>query len=171
MIVIAIIGILAAVLYPAMTGYFERSRDTNRSGAMNQVALALSTYFVDKETYPDANSDLCLNAVDGGTEPNKKLSPQYIKTLPKDPKNGNNAATGNCTSGYGYKRIHAGNTSAGDAGYIAFAKMEKAANGNMLLTDAQTQVTNYEKAVEKTDVRSEMSKQTDGTTAFAVYNQ
>lgn len=30
MIVIAIIGILAAVLYPQATGYFARARDTSR---------------------------------------------------------------------------------------------------------------------------------------------
>ena len=63
MIVIAIIGILAAVLYPSLMGYLERTRDTNRQQAMNQVGTALGTYFADMNAYPTQGSDKCLDNI------------------------------------------------------------------------------------------------------------
>ncbi len=77
MIVIAIIGILAAVLYPSMTGYFERSRDTNRQGALRNVTLSLANYQTDNSEYP-TSTDSCLTNITGISN--------YIQQLPKDPK-------------------------------------------------------------------------------------
>jgi prepilin-type N-terminal cleavage/methylation domain-containing protein len=37
MIVIAIIGILAAALFPAMTGYLQRARDSGRIAALKNI--------------------------------------------------------------------------------------------------------------------------------------
>jgi prepilin-type N-terminal cleavage/methylation domain-containing protein len=51
MIVIAIIGVLAAALFPAMSGYLSRSRDTARVSHVGQLITASSTYFSDKENY------------------------------------------------------------------------------------------------------------------------
>ena len=78
MIVIAIIGILAAVLYPAMTGYFERSRDTNRQGALRNLTLSLSAYNMDKAEYPTA-ANKCVDDLNALVGP-------YIQKLPQDPK-------------------------------------------------------------------------------------
>lgn len=44
LIVIAILGILAAALYWGYTGYMERARDTNRKTALHNIALAMNTY-------------------------------------------------------------------------------------------------------------------------------
>lgn len=44
MIVIAIIGILAAALFPAMTGYLQRARDANRIASLTNVKAVLQTY-------------------------------------------------------------------------------------------------------------------------------
>jgi prepilin-type N-terminal cleavage/methylation domain-containing protein len=52
MIVIAIIGILAAALFPSMTGYLKRSRDTARASHMKDVSTALGAYYADQERYP-----------------------------------------------------------------------------------------------------------------------
>lgn len=52
MIVIAIIGILAAALFPSMTGYLKRSRDAARASGMKDIATALGAYFADREGYP-----------------------------------------------------------------------------------------------------------------------
>ena len=41
MIVIAIIGILAAALFPSMTGYLKRSRDAARTSNMKDIATAM----------------------------------------------------------------------------------------------------------------------------------
>ena len=51
MIVIAIIGILAAALFPAMSGYLSRSRDTARISHVGQIITASSTYFQDVSSY------------------------------------------------------------------------------------------------------------------------
>ena len=47
MIVIAIIGILAAVLYPAMGKYFGRARDTTRITDLGKIGQALRVYEID----------------------------------------------------------------------------------------------------------------------------
>ena len=133
MIVIAIIGILAAVLYPSLMGYLERTRDTNRQQAMNQVGTALGTYFADMNAYPTHGSDKCLDDIKGDLEGTGKAV-QYLKTLPKDPKAASNKI-GNCASGYAYFNLK--DTSA----YMVGAKMEVVTNGNMALDTLPTGVT------------------------------
>ena len=64
MIVIAIIGILAAALFPAMSGYLSRSRDTARISHIGQLITASSTYLQDKSSYSGitlAASPRCVN--------------------------------------------------------------------------------------------------------------
>ncbi len=62
MIVIAIIGILAAALFPAMTGYLSRSRDTARITHVGQLITASSTYFQDKDEYSGVVTGRCINS-------------------------------------------------------------------------------------------------------------
>ena len=134
MIVIAIIGILAAVLYPSLMGYLERTRDTNRQQAMNQVGTALGTYFADMNAYPSpTGTTKCLDDIKGDLEGTGKAV-QYLKTLPKDPKAASNKI-GNCASGYAYFNLK--DTSA----YMVGAKMEVVTNGNMALDTLPTGVT------------------------------
>lgn len=52
MIVIAIIGILAAVLYPSMSGYLAGARDSSRTGGLKNIALSLANYQKDNGSYP-----------------------------------------------------------------------------------------------------------------------
>jgi prepilin-type N-terminal cleavage/methylation domain-containing protein len=47
MIVIAIIGVLAAALFPALTGYLSRARDTKKISEMRQLHTALLAYKTD----------------------------------------------------------------------------------------------------------------------------
>ena len=54
MIVIAIIGILAAALFPSMTAYLKRSRDAARVAGTKDLATAAGAYFSDRERYPDS---------------------------------------------------------------------------------------------------------------------
>ena len=128
MIVIAIIGILAAVLYPAMTGYFERSRDTNRQGGLRNLSLSIAAYNSDTGMYPAEDGDRCADALKTTIVEGK-----YINSLPTDPKNGN-GVTG-CEksaskSGYGYKLLKNGN--AVGASYVLAANME--IKGNATIT-------------------------------------
>ena len=82
MIVIAIIGILAAALFPSMTGYLKRSRDTARQASMKDISTSLGAYYADKENYPTSNSGCADGAM---------LNTVYMpKGVPIDPSVGNN---------------------------------------------------------------------------------
>lgn len=140
MIVIAIIGILAAVLYPSMTGYFERSRDTNRQGALRNVSLGLSAYNTDNSKYPWSASSVCVGDIkadlttgSGGTK--------YLWSISWDPKSGNWVT--NCTTadklGYGYKWIKNGSElSAAGNSYVMAANMEIKSNATVSATNYGT---------------------------------
>lgn len=56
MIVIAIIGILAAALFPSMTGYLKRSRDAARTSHLKDISTAVGAYYSDKERYPNTGT-------------------------------------------------------------------------------------------------------------------
>ena len=51
MIVIAIIGVLAASLFPSMTGYIKRSKDTAKMTELRNITTAINAYWTDHETY------------------------------------------------------------------------------------------------------------------------
>jgi len=52
LIVIVIIGILAAALIPRLTGIQARARDTVRDADLRAVATAIETYKIDNGNYP-----------------------------------------------------------------------------------------------------------------------
>lgn len=52
LIVIVIIGILAAALIPRLTGIQGRARDTARKADLQQIGTSLATYKLDTATYP-----------------------------------------------------------------------------------------------------------------------
>lgn len=58
LIVIVIIGILAAALIPQLTGIQGRARDTGRKADMNNVAGALQSYQLDMNQYPARSGDI-----------------------------------------------------------------------------------------------------------------
>ncbi|MDD2693365.1 MAG: type II secretion system protein [Candidatus Gracilibacteria bacterium] len=51
MVVIAIIGILATVLFPAVTGYIKRAKDTAKMNELRNITTAINAYWTDHETY------------------------------------------------------------------------------------------------------------------------
>lgn len=51
MIVIAIIGVLAASLFPALTGYLSRARDTKKVAELKELHTALLVYKTDTGLY------------------------------------------------------------------------------------------------------------------------
>jgi len=52
LIVIAIIGVLAAALYPTIRDALSRGRDGAREGDINNLVTAIETYNIDFGTYP-----------------------------------------------------------------------------------------------------------------------
>lgn len=69
LIVIVIIGILAAALLPRLTGAQAKARNTARKADLNQLTTALNAYQVDYGKFPSSLEEL------KGT---------YIKDVPKD---------------------------------------------------------------------------------------
>ena len=56
MIVIAIIGVLAAALFPMMRGYLEKSRDTARISHLGQLRTVVQSYLQDIGATPQLGS-------------------------------------------------------------------------------------------------------------------
>ncbi len=61
LVVISIIGILAAVLLPNLLGARKRAADTKRKMALSQLKSALRLYYNDHQTYPDVASETNCN--------------------------------------------------------------------------------------------------------------
>ena len=89
MMVIAMIGVLAAVLYPVMMNYMANSRDTQRISAINKLSMTMEVFYKDQEQYPPATVDGCIQNPDTNTDANTPrnilLTPKYIRELPKSP--------------------------------------------------------------------------------------
>ena len=103
MIVIAIIGILAAALFPSMTGYLKRSRDTARQSGMKDITTALGAFYADKERYPNASGAATSATV--STSATELTTSVYLpKGMPVDPvaTARNNGAGSAVNANYGY---------------------------------------------------------------------
>lgn len=114
-IVITIIGVLAAVLYPMLTGYFERSRDTDRIASIGSISRAMEVYFKDKARYPKTSNSGCITETE--------LPAKYITVIPKDPRSTHDNGCGS-NGQYGY------GVSGDRSMYILTARMETAQGGN-----------------------------------------
>jgi prepilin-type N-terminal cleavage/methylation domain-containing protein len=94
LIVIAVIGILVAVILPNLIGMRERARDTVRKNDLNQLKKALRLYFDDFGAYPSdtgggsGSGDICCDAdpascVAGACGTNFEINgTSYMKALP-----------------------------------------------------------------------------------------
>ena len=61
MIVVAIIGILAAIAIPQFNNYRRRGQDAAAQSALKNLGLAQETYFVDNGKYTKTLTDLSLS--------------------------------------------------------------------------------------------------------------
>ena len=115
LIVITIIGILAAALVPKIVGAPQKARDAKRKADLQQIMTALESYKDDKGSYPTADSSSqCLTESD--------LVPDYLSgTLPVDP------STGSC---YPYYNV--------DGGYVLYAELENDNSTGDNIYDAST---------------------------------
>jgi general secretion pathway protein G len=112
LIVIVIIGILAAALIPRLTGIQERARDTARQAAVNQLNSAVQLYSVDNAgAYPNALNATILDA-------------SYLNEFPTNGGFGS-AAVASCTRNNG--DLFAYGTG---AGYAITAGLENDNGGN-----------------------------------------
>lgn len=124
MIVIAIIGILAAALFPSMTSYLRRSRDAARTAHLKDITTAVGAYFTDKERYPDTGTwtPSPVGCVNSG-----QLTTNYLpKGIPNDPVSGKNNGCG-ANNNYGYG---SGTINLTAPWYAVTAILENANGGN-----------------------------------------
>lgn len=77
LIVVVIIGILAAALIPRLTGAQWRARDTARKADLTQIANALAAYESDEGAYPNGT---CVDDPDV-----EAALLENMATVPKDP--------------------------------------------------------------------------------------
>jgi type II secretion system protein G len=82
MIVIAIIGILAAALFPSLTSYLARGRDTSRVSAIKEISTGIAAFNVDKSTFPGGTNGAA--AITAECVHSGNLS-AYVPKLPIDP--------------------------------------------------------------------------------------
>ena len=84
LIVVVIIGILAAAILPRLTGAQASTRDTARKTALNQIAQGLELYNTSKGSYPTQIIDAGISTDElWGTA--VWLVPDYMKSIPGDP--------------------------------------------------------------------------------------
>ncbi len=79
LIVIVIIGILAAALIPRLSSARGRANDTARKATLSQVAAALVSHQIDKGYFPQVCGDLDLASTG--------LLTAWLDSIPEDPAN------------------------------------------------------------------------------------
>ena len=93
LIVVAIIGIIAAIAIPNLLSAIQRAKQKRAMGEVNSLATALQSYATDTNIYPTAGSGPC-------TAISAAITPDYIKVVPNpDPWNNPYYYQGN-TSNY-----------------------------------------------------------------------
>ncbi len=75
LIVVAIIGIIAAIAIPNLLNAIQRGRQKRTMADMRAIGTAVEAYAVDNNRYPAGGS--ALSAIAGVVEP------RYIRTLPR----------------------------------------------------------------------------------------
>jgi prepilin-type N-terminal cleavage/methylation domain-containing protein len=98
MIVIAIIGILAAALFPSLTSYLARGRDSTRLSSVAEVSKSILAFSLDNLYLPapitpaSSGSSMCVNPT---------IIVQYLPKFAPDPVSGRTANCG-VIGAYGY---------------------------------------------------------------------
>ena len=142
LIVVVIIGILAAAILPRLTGAQAATRDVARQKGLNDIASALEMYTTSVGSYPDTPEKGSADGLKTSLVDDKG----YLKDIPADPQTKSltigidNNKTG--TEGqFGYTTLKKNTTP--KAAYALVAKVETIdkANANAAIVKAITQDT------------------------------
>lgn len=82
LVVIAIIGILAAILFPAFSRARESARQTNCASNLHQIGLAVQQYYQDTKRYPDSMLDLLPESTEYDASTTSDAVPQGAAATP-----------------------------------------------------------------------------------------
>ena len=122
LIVIVIIGILAAALIPRLSSARGRANDVARKADLAQVATALVSYQIDHGKYIDCTAWCPLSGISTG------LVSAWMSSIPKDP-----------TSTRQFSGINWIMITGGQYGYITIMKWWINDNGFVLMAGAETE--------------------------------
>ena len=79
LIVVAIIGLLAAIAIPNLTGYLDKARQRSTMANIRQIGNAVEAYAVDTTYYPISTSMVTIQAL--GAD-NMGIQPEYVQKAP-----------------------------------------------------------------------------------------
>ncbi len=87
MVVVVILGILAAMVAPQILGRADEARITKAQSDIVSISAALDLYKLDNYVYPTTSQSLqaLVKIPDQSPVPKKYKNDGYIKSLPKDP--------------------------------------------------------------------------------------
>ncbi len=86
LIVVAIIGIIAAIAIPNLLSAIQRGRQKRAMGEVRSIATAAQAYATDAQIFPATGT--AFTGVVAGDAVSKDLTPDYIQKIPaKDPWN------------------------------------------------------------------------------------
>lgn len=129
LIVVVIIGILAAAILPRLQGAQAATRDTSRKTALNQIAQGLELYNTSNGAYPNVTN---INDGISTSELADKLVTDYMKSLPTPPVKDEVVTA---TIGTTPKNSKPGTflvVKTGDGHIVLISKVEKRENANYL---------------------------------------
>jgi type II secretion system protein G len=78
LIVVAIIGIIAAIAIPNLLNALDRGKQKRTMSDMRSIGTAVESYQIDSNFYPTGTGDLTAASTAGQT-----LAPVYIRVLPE----------------------------------------------------------------------------------------
>ena len=133
LIVIVVIGILAAITIVAYNGMQQRARDTQRESDIKVLTKALELYYIDNGRYPPGGGSTNINvwwttSSDASWQTLQTSLSKYLngQTLSSDPGQGNTSAMAGGFSYDYYAFNSTGNVcgAGGDQGYLILYKFE-----------------------------------------------
>ncbi|NMA14813.1 MAG: type II secretion system major pseudopilin GspG [Clostridia bacterium] len=77
MVVVIILGILAAVAIPRFTGRTEKAKENAAYADLKAISNALELYYFDEDAYPNDNGS--------GELPEVLVNEGYLQSIPEDP--------------------------------------------------------------------------------------
>ncbi|MBC7943598.1 prepilin-type N-terminal cleavage/methylation domain-containing protein [Candidatus Saccharibacteria bacterium] len=141
LIVIVVIGILAAITIVAFNGIQHRGRDAQRKSDIANITKALELYYIDNGQFPAAGGSTAINSswsttADASWQNFRTAIATYMKSVPTDPSNtsGVSASGG---SGYTYDYFQFQNSaycgSTAGQGYLLIYRLAASSQQNNLI--------------------------------------
>lgn len=115
LIVIVVIGILAAITIVAYNGIQDRARDSKRQQDTDSIIKALNLYLVDNNTFPNTGGSTSIDSAwsttaDASWQTFATNIATYLKQLPADPISTPNVNFSSASNTYNYSVLHGSST-------------------------------------------------------------